>query len=47
MLRVLVIDDNAQDRFLVERELQRVFDLHCQHILDDQQFTQLMESGEG
>jgi signal transduction histidine kinase len=47
MLRVLVIDDNAQDRFLVERELKRVFDdLQCQHILDEKQFADALKSGQ-
>ncbi len=45
MLRVLVIDDNAQDRFLVERELQRVFpEVHCQHIIDEKQFAAALQA---
>jgi signal transduction histidine kinase len=45
MLRVLIIDDNAQDRFLVERELQHVFpNVRCQHIINETQFAQALEA---
>lgn len=47
MLRVPIIDDNAQDRFLVERELKHVFlGVQCQHIIDEAQFMRVLEGGQ-
>ena len=45
-LRILLIDDNPDDRTLVIRELRREFpDLHVEQIIEVQGFTQALETG--
>ncbi len=47
MLRLLLIDDNPQDRILASRELQREFaSLHVTQVIKESEFAQALELGQ-